>query len=223
MATAATTTEATFAYHVTKEQIHSENNDEVDKLAKQLKEMEITTKKWTELKMTKTALNPPYDSPMGSLIEMGVAMSTTLWKNGLPTISPYPKGEGAKHGDYYSRVKVPLERFKDYRIIKCKSTPTKRVEQVSILLVPVDPSDPFKTALNERVDEKIAQKEVTELTHESNEYLYRDQTTKKWRTNNYDGKSNNVWVNIVIPHNVTLEADCEWDTVMHKEPSTEHY
>lgn len=142
-------------------------------------------------------------------------MSTTLWNYHLPTISPYPKG--GVHGSYYFRVMVPLKRFSDYRLILCNCARNTSVMQVSILLV--NPSD---TDLNERVNEKIAQQEVTELTDKRNPYLFRDQMTKKWYTNNYN-QTNKVWVNIVIPHSVDLEEDCEWDRVRHHDPSLEYF
>lgn len=219
-------TEVTFAYHVTNvqmlmDQTHSEESDELAMVTKQMEKLEVKTdkymkqeeieEKWKELKMTQTAINPDYDSPMESLIKVGVSMSTTLWQNDLPTITPYPKG--GENGNNYWRVKVPLNRFSNYRIILCKCTQTKQlVEQVSILLV--DPSD---EPLNKKVAEKITGKQVTELTGQRNEYLFQDQTTQKWYTNNYS-KANKVWVNIVIPHSVALGDDCKWDTVERYEP-----
>lgn len=203
------TTEVSFAYHVTNVPM---NNSIYGNGRKAL---ETIKKTWKELEMSANAVNLSYDSPMDNLIEKGVSMSTTLWNDNLPTISPYPKG--GEHDNYYFRVTVPLERFRDYRIILCKCARNTPVIQVSILLV-----NPLDTDLNKRVNDKIAQKEVTELTDKRNYYLFRDQMTKKWYTNNYTEK-NKVWVNIVIPHSVDLEKDSEWDTVRHYNPSFESF
>jgi|SRR6218665_1233172 len=218
------TYEVAFAYHVTNVMVPKQQTgccNDVDELTSKMaglqmaptqsKELEKIKKEWLELKMTTNAINPYFQGPMVSLIDEGVAMSTSLYKKRLPTISPYPTG--AENGDYYFRVKVPLKRFRDYRIIHCKSQTTKQgVTQVSYLLV-----DPNNAPLMKTVDEKIKEKKVTEVTDQKNECLFRDQRTKKWYTNNYS-KKNKVWVNIFIPHSVDLGDDCEWDTVEHQEP-----
>ena len=59
------------------------------------------------------------------------------------------------------------------------------------------------------------QSDVEELTDDDeNDFLYRQEVTKEWYSNNFDPEDP-YWVNIFVPHRVRLGSDCQWDVVKH--------
>lgn len=162
---------------------------------------------WTKLEI-KDSVNAYYDGAMSEITTQGVSMSTTLYKNVRPSKTMHPIG--APSGQQYWRLAVPIRRFDNYRILFCKSMDTKSdVKQVSLLL-----TDPKNAEHNGLIDAAKAEGKITELTGQTNDYLYQDSSTNVWYTNNYD-QNNKLWVNIVIPQDVPIDEDCEWELVEH--------
>lgn len=162
---------------------------------------------WSQLSTT-TEIDGYYNGYMQNLISKGVFFSTTLRDDGLPKKTLYPRN-GERDVNYW-RAFVPLSRFKHYKIIRCHSVGTgNNVEQVAMLLVP-----PKDSVLKKKVEQAIQQQpDVYELTGTLNKYLYRNELTKEWRSNNFNDLR--AWVNIVVPHDVPLGKDTSWDLVEH--------
>ena len=150
-----------------------------------------------------------YNGVLRTLTQQVLYFSTTLMYGSLPTQTLYPIG--GKRDDDYWRAIVPLSQFNDYRIIRLKKQTTDNgVDQVTLLLVP-----PEDLSLNQRVDEAIKKRHVRDLTGKENDYLYRNEATKEWRSNSYLHNGLKAWVNFAIPHNILIDAGTQWDDVSH--------
>lgn len=162
---------------------------------------------WSYLETSK--IDRYYNGAMADLITEGVYLSTTLRNGELPQDTLYPTT--GRRNDMHWRALVPLSRFDDYRIIQChRVTTTNGVQQLALLLVPTDDPD-----LNQRVDLAIWEEGLVELTGKVNDYLYRNEATDEWQTNSYMYKNLKAWVNIVVPHEIVLDEDTQWDVVRH--------
>ena|SRR6218665_2025161 len=155
-----------------------------------------------------------YNGVLRTLTQQVLYFSTTLVGGSLPTKTLYPVG-GQRNVNYWRAI-VPLSQFNNYKIIHLKTQRTQQgVDQVTLLLVP-PVLDPEHLILNQKVNEAIKKGEVTELTGTVNDYLYRNETTKEWRSNSYlPNDQQKFWVNIAVPHNIPLSGGT-WDLVQHR-------
>jgi len=127
--------------------------------------------------------------------KMCVFLSTTQYKDRLPTISVYPT-EGIPDKAYH-RVQIPLYQFNDYEMRYVNAAGN----QVLLLLA------------RPEIDDKIANQ--FEAAKEPNGWLWRkkDNGVVTWYTNDYDRQG--YFVNVAILHEVSTQG-CNWDTVRHR-------
>src|SRR6218665_1301750 len=164
---------------------------------------------WSHLKTSPIkidyAYTDSYNGVLKNLTEQVLYFSTTFMDGYPPSRTLYPtNGQSNVH---YWCVVLPLSQFNNYRIICIKIQPTQNgVNQVTLILV-----TPGDLILNQKVDEAIKKREVSEFTGKVNDYPYRNETTKEWRSNSYKHHNNlNAWDNIAVPHNIPLSTSTLW-------------
>jgi len=169
--------EVTYAYHVTR---LGEGTPEAD---------------WYEILKTTIANDKKYDA--GLLGLRCVFFTTTLYRDGLPTSSPYPSdGKGKK----YMRVKVPLSMFNNYHISRPKEM---KPSQVRLILTP----DVTTTASIRNAGGDC----FTTVNKTYNEWLMFHK--EAWYSNKYNKSSDKRFVNFVVLHEVSLDERAKWDVV----------
>ena len=145
-----------------------------------------------------------YDGPLVGL--PCVFFTTTLYKNNLPTISPYPSG--GVPGKSYWRLKVPLRNFENYDMWYCEDIvePQKR-----LILTTGNDSFDFETIPR-----------IQRLDKENNPFLC--VRNGRWRTNDWTDPNHRYFVSFVVLNDVDLtfcesnpcndcKLHCMWDTV----------
>lgn len=159
---------------------------------------------WEYLEKNK-AKNEDYDGPLFELGLSGVFLTTTLRDYDLPDRTVYPTDGRRKR--WYWRVRVPLTRFNNKRIFKVQEDDDNATNQVLLLL-----ADNKQSGLIDKILKHPDVEEWTEDDYMYNEYLYRDEVTSDWYSNNLNPEDP-YWVNIFVPHRVWLGSDCLWDMV----------
>ena len=131
----------------------------------------------------------------------GVFFDASLYRGGIPNISPYPTGE-SQNLDYW-RVRLPCKPTLRnnhilYKVTKVETSASRAV----LLAVAPRQNEWFRLAYEEG--------KIECLDVRNNEYMWCDDV--QWYCPKYKNKGD-IWIKLFLPWDVPIRTDSIWDTV----------